>query len=338
MSDRRQLASGCLFGLALGDSLAEPVEFVSSVAQIRAEYGPHGPEAPFGDPATVTDDTQMTLAVGDALAQVADLGAPYNAATLEPALRRTFVAWSVSPENNRAPGMTCLSACRGLREGKVWQQATIIGSKGCGANMRVALVGLLPVDPITRAAIAQFQAALTHGHPTALAASDLTAHTVALLIEGAAPADLPARLRAYAHAQRTVYHAEWLGLLWQRTDAPTPEAFIARGWDECLAILTCLDNALVSPRRHDADPCLFTGEGWIAEEAFATALLCFLLHPEDPVVALRRATVTSGDSDSLACLTGAFAGARHGLAAWPDDWLRRIEYRDHLTALSQRWD
>jgi len=46
--------------------------------------------------------------------------------------------------------------------------------------MRVAPVGLLPsgkdgVDEATRAAIAQFQAAITHGHATALGASDLTA-------------------------------------------------------------------------------------------------------------------------------------------------------------------
>ena len=89
-------------------------------------------------------------------------------------------------------------------------------------------------------------------------------------------------------------------------------------------------------REHN--PCRITGEGWVAEEAFATGLLCFLLFPDDPVAALRRAAVSSGDSDSLACLAGAFAGARHGLAAWPQEWLRRIEYRDRLTRLGAAWD
>jgi ADP-ribosylglycohydrolase len=120
MGSRTQLASGCLFGSAFGDSLGEPVEFMHSVADIRATWGPQGPEAPIGDPATVTDDTQMALAVGEALTEVEEAGLPYTAAALEPALRRAFVAWSISPENNRAPGMTCLQACRGLREGKVW--------------------------------------------------------------------------------------------------------------------------------------------------------------------------------------------------------------------------
>ncbi len=50
-----------------------------------------------------------------------------------------------------------------------------------------------------------------------------------------------------------------------------------------------------------------TGNGWMAEEAFATGLLCFLLFPDQPVQALQRAVVTRGDSDSIACLAGTFA-------------------------------
>ncbi len=76
----------------------------------------------------------------------------------------------------------------------------------------------------------------------------------------------------------------------------------------------------------------------MAEEAFATGLLCFLLYPRDPGAAIRRAAVTKGDSDSIACLAGAFAGAHLGLAAWPPQWAGRIEYVDRLTALGAAWD
>jgi ADP-ribosylglycohydrolase len=51
------------------------------------------------------------------------------------------------------------------------------------------------------------------------------------------------------------------------------------------------------------------------------------------VAVVRRAAVTSGDSDSIACLAGAFAGAHLGLDAWPEDWIERIEYRDGLDRL-----
>ena len=165
-------AAGALFGLALGDALAAPVEFIRSAEEIARRFPPSGPTAPVGEPALVTDDTQMALAVGLALLAAEQ---PFTARTTEGPLRDTFIAWNRSPENNRAPGMTCMRACEALERGLPWVEATVAGSKGCGANMRVAPVGLLAVDGATQAALAQFQAALTHGHPTALAASDLTA-------------------------------------------------------------------------------------------------------------------------------------------------------------------
>ena len=81
-------ASGTLFGLALGDALAAPVEFMD-VATILRKYPAGGPSAPEGDPALVTDDTQMALCVGEALLAAPR---PYAAATLEGPLRETFVA------------------------------------------------------------------------------------------------------------------------------------------------------------------------------------------------------------------------------------------------------
>ena len=331
-------ASATLFGLALGDALGAKTEFMN-VAEILRTFPPHGPQEPKGNPILVTDDTQMALAVGEALLEAER---PYTARTLEEPLRRAFIDWSNSPDNNRAPGLTCMRACANLERGIPWYEATVATSKGCGANMRVAPVGLLPlgkdsVTDTTRAAIAQFQAALTHGHPTGLAAADLTAATIADLANGGDVEGLPGRLRAYAQNQRTVYHADWLGPLWQRAGVRSPEAFIARGWDECLEVLNRLDAALQVMDR-ESDPCLATGEGWVAEEAFATGLLCFLLFPHDPVAAIRRAAVTKGDSDSIACLTGAFAGAHFGMEAWPQAWVSRIEYHERLARLGAAWD
>ncbi len=189
-----------------------------------------------------------------------------------------------------------------------------------------------------RAGAAQLQSALTHGHPTALAASDLTARAVYLLAQGTEVTGLVGQLRSYALHHRTHYHERWLGDLWMRTASDaTPESFIARGWDECLSVLDRLTAALKSPSP-ETDPCLTTGDGWIAEEALATALQCFLLFPEAPLTALRRAACTRGDSDSIACLAGAFAGAHLGPDVWPRDWESRIEYRDELLAFGALWD
>ncbi|MFD7403341.1 ADP-ribosylglycohydrolase family protein [Streptomyces sp. NPDC059866] len=332
----KRAATGALIGLALGDALGFPTEF-NDVPSILAKCGPWR-EMELPKRAFVSDDTQMTLALGRALRTALGRGmlVPKR---LERPLREEFVDWYQSPENNRAPGNTCLTACNLLKvDGRVWQEASQIGSKGCGANMRVAPLGLAPgLSDAQRAGAAQLQSALTHGHPTALAASDLTARAVHLLAQGADPAGLVGQLRSYACDNRTRYHHTWLGDLWTRSQDPTPEHFIARGWDECLEILGRLQEAVrtVSP---EIDPCLATGAGWVAEEAFATGLLCFLLFPEEPVTALRRAACSSGDSDSIACLTGAFAGAWLGAEAWPTQWADRIEYRGELLALGALWD
>ena len=323
---------GSLFGLAYGDALGKPTEFLA-VAEIIRNFGPEGPsELP--EPALVTDDTQMALAVGEGLVEV-PAGGALTAEALAGTWSRRFVEWAGSPENNRAPGMTCLRACGELADGKPWVEAAQMGSKGCGANMRVTPVGLVPgISSSTRAGAAQLQAALTHGHPTGLAASELTAYATWWLLGGMAPADLPAALRERALEQREVYHHGWLGELWRRSHDSSPERFISRGWDECLGVLDRLDAALADPDPA-SDPCDATGAGWIAEEALATALLCFLLFPDDPARVLSRAATTSGDSDSIAALAGAFAGAAHGLDAFPAGWSERIEYRDRLDAVAR---
>ncbi|MET8551907.1 ADP-ribosylglycohydrolase family protein [Micromonospora zamorensis] len=325
-------ASGSLFGLAYGDALGKPTEFLT-VAEIQHRYGPTGPRELSGEPALVTDDTQMALAVGWALHEAPSL----TPEAVEPLLRQRFVAWAVSPDNNRAPGMTCLRACAELTQGVRWQDATVIGSKGCGANMRVTPVGLLDVDLDTLAGLAQLQAGMTHGHPTGLIASELTAYAVFALRAGATLPELPALLTERALTQRLVYRERWLGDLWQRADSRSPQEFIAQGWDECLAVLGRLTNAL-SQADDGGDPCRATGEGWVAEEALATALLCAVRHADDPVAALARGATTAGDSDSIAALAGAFVGAAVGMSAWPSGWADRIEYADQLATLGEAWD
>ncbi|MFC9509282.1 ADP-ribosylglycohydrolase family protein [Streptomyces sp. NPDC057002] len=332
----KQAATGALTGLALGDALGYPTEF-SGVPAILDRFGPWR-QLELPTPAIVSDDTQMTLALGWAVRTAMDRGLLTPARLARP-LREEFVNWYQSPQNNRAPGRTCLKACSLLKdEARPWQDASQIHSKGCGANMRVAPLGLIVgLSDEQRAGAAQLQSALTHGHPTALAASDLTAHAIRLLAQGAEPAGLIGLLRSYALENRSHYHERWLGDLWRRAQDPSPEQFIARGWDECLEILDRLGHAVrtVSP---EDDPCLATGEGWIAEEALATGLLCFLLFADEPVTALRRAACTAGDSDSIACLAGAFAGAYLGAEAWPTEWADRVEHRSDLLTLGALWD
>lgn len=109
----------------------------------------------------------------------------------------------------------------------------------------------------------------------------------------------------------------------------------ATGWGR-FGSLAALDAAPASDDKLGG-PCAITGAGWVAEEALATGLLCFLF-PDDPLVVARRAVVSSGESGSIACLAGAFAGVYYGLDAWPKGWTERIESRDRSMRLGKAWN
>lgn len=53
---------------------------------------------------------------------------------------------------------------------------------------------------------------------------------------------------------------------------------------------------------------------------------------------VRRAAYSSGGSDSIAALAGAFTGAHRGAVAWPNEWVRDIDDRDRLLSLGAAWD
>lgn len=59
------------------------------------------------------------------------------------------------------------------------------------------------------------------------------------------------------------------------------------------------------------------------------------MYPDDPEAVIQRAVVSSGDSDSIACIAGSFAGVYHGIDAWSQDWINRIEYRERLQKLAE---
>jgi ADP-ribosylglycohydrolase len=316
-------ARGSIVGLAIGDALGHPTEFIGSVAQIRARYGDEGlvDFAPSGRhrAGTFTDDTQMTIAVLRALVRAghADLEA------LMTCLGTEFVAWSRSPENNRAPGGTCLSGCSALRRGAAWRDAGVRDSKGCGAAMRAAPVGLYfhdDVEALVRVAAAQ--SSLTHRHPTGIASS----------VAAAAPV---------AHAVATGTLDGMLAFTRTCVEKVTPELLVEVGCDRELAerignreMLALLDRTQANVDVEAEDVCKLLGGAWIGEEAVATALWCVLRAGGDFRNAVLRGANSSGDSDSIACIAGSIAGALVGYAGLPTAWVRDVEKAEMLVALA----
>ena len=301
--------TGALLGLAIGDALGYPAEFRSR-EQILAEIGPRGIEefvshkdprfsrpfivGPDHPPGTYTDDTQMSLAVARALLAC---GREADLETVMRAVAREFVAWSDSPDNDRAPGQTCMTGCANLRRGVPWREAGVAASKGCGSAMRVAAVGLFYHDDLERLAeVARASSLPTHGHPAALEGAAAAALMVALALRGLEPAAIHAEILARCSGRSADFDAclaRVPGLL----DRPPAEVLSEGG----------------------------LGEAWVAEEAVASALYCFWRHPDDFSAAVLEAVNTDGDSDSIAAITGSVLGARLGQEGIPAAWIEQVE-------------
>lgn len=321
--DLRDRFRGCIVGLAIGDALGHPTEFISSVARIKAKYGERGiveyDRAGSHPPGTFTDDTQMTIAVARALA-LRGHGSHDELMTL---LGREFMAWARHPSNNRAPGGTCLAGCRHLEQGAHWKDAGVKGSKGCGAAMRAAPIGLFFAnddDALLRVSAAQ--SVLTHRHPTGIASSVAAAAPVAWLVRGHGIDGIIGFTRQLVERLDEDLLVEF---------GADPEAARTIGNREQLERLDRLEAVL--DREHD-DVCALLGGAWVGEEAVATALWCFLKAGGDFHESIRRGANSSGDSDSIACIAGSFAGTLHGHAALPTGLRDRVERHTDLLLLA----
>lgn len=317
--DLGERIEGCILGLAIGDALGFPTEFrrreaiVASfppdgVTDFVALHDPRWPARPLimgraHPPGTYSDDTQMTIAVAEAILacdRYADLD------TLMNEMGARFVAWSRADDNDRAPGNACMTGAQNLARGAPWRKAGVPDSKGCGSAMRVAPIGCAFVHDRARLLeVARASSVLTHGHDAGVEGAAAGALLVAMALEGASPdAMLDAVVRECAPRSRDF--AACLAKLPGLLAAPPEIALSSRG----------------------------LGEAWVAEEAIACALYCFLRTPHDYRATVLTAANTDGDSDSIACIAGSISGAFNGASPIPSEWRERVENAGRLRALA----
>lgn len=303
MSNRS--AHAILFGLALGDALGRPTEFMTLDGDggIKARYGEDGIQNP-PVPSLYTDDTQMTLAL---LEGVLEAGMNADDDTLMTAIGSRFVAWAQDVRPDRAPGTTCLSGIARYAAGIVWRESGILHSKGCGSAMRVAPLGYLYQHNEARLRHVTAQTSIiTHRHSTAIAASVAAAYLVKLALDG-------------------VPVEQFLGRVL---------AFIEDLDEDCYRTLLRVGHVLSWGSEERA--LKHIGEGWEGDEAVALALYCVLKFPKSYVDAVRRGANTDGDSDSVASIAGGIMGARLGWEGLPHDWVVHCENAPILEDLAQR--
>lgn len=330
--------SGCLLGGALGDALGYPVEFLRTATDIERVLGavlPEGLPHAKNQKAVVSDDTQMTLFTAEGLLRARQRFSDRGICSTEAVLLLAYQRWLTTQEKaepertrdaasrgwlvdipelhvRRAPGDTCLSA---LRASLGWSSPPSVDappndSKGCGAIMRSAPIGLAASSAEDAFRTARNAAVLTHGHPSGYLSAAYFAAVVHGLSRGEplprAMAAADTLLVAKANAQEVV-----------RSVNAARRAF--EGGVPCRDTIEKL------------------GEGWVGEEALCIALYCALAAEQSPESAARLLRVSvahAGDSDSTGSLTGNLLGAMFGREALPQAWLADLELREVIERIS----
>jgi len=307
--DRCERILGGLFGVAVGDALGVPVEFVSrerlrkKPVQGMTGYGTHNQP-----PGTWSDDTSLTLCLAESLVE-----AGYD---LEDVGRR-FVRWY--REGYWTPygrvfdiGGTTRQAILRLEAGVA---PTLAGPRDEMSNGNGSLMRILPValyfagseESAMREAVCQISC-LTHGHPRSQLACFLYSLLAKELLAGSTPGAACDKMRERA-----------------------PDL--------------CADTALAGELSHferllnGSLPGLpekaIRSDGYVVSTLEA-AVWCLLNHTTfaDTVLA---AVNLGGDSDTTGAVAGGLAGVCYGYRSIPDSWLQQLARFGDILALAERF-
>ena len=300
-------ATGALLGLAIGDALGMPTQLMTR-AEVVARFGglleklePAGPEHPVAAgllAGTVTDDTEQMVLLAQMLVE--------GHGQVDPAAwARALQDWEADMVRRGSADLLGPSTRRALRAvaaGTPPEEAGVHGDTN-GAAMRIAPVGVaVPLTDTDRlVATVVGVSRVTHGTDVALGGAGAVAAAVSAGVSGA---DVAA---ATAAAVRVAP----LAAAWGRvTDAPRLQDLVTRAVDLVggLAAADAVDTIVEQ-----------VGTGLATTESVPAAFAVLAVHPDDPWAACRLAASLGGDSDTIAAMVGAVAGACSGPAAFPPE-------------------
>jgi ADP-ribosylglycohydrolase len=326
---------GAILAGAVGDALGAPLEFLP-ITDIRRAFGPDGLTG-YAPGAGITEDTQLTLFTAEGLIRAHVAARRDGISGPVPFVQHAYQRWLHTQDVpwERAGGVFAkdshpdgwLVGMRGLHRRRGAGSAVLAAltafaetgdspspedpandAKGSGAVMRAAPVALWGASTHEVFTTAANLGTLTHGHPSGYLPAAVLAVIVRELVSGTelpeAVALARVQLRAWPHHHETDLALESAITLAAR-GRPSPETLIEE-----------------------------LGHGWHGEQALAIAV-CAALTAEDLADGLRLAVNHSGDSDTTGAICGNLLGARHGLSAIPEEWLRNLELREVIQALAE---
>jgi ADP-ribosylglycohydrolase len=314
-------ARGALYGLAIGDALGMPTQMLSR-AEIVRRWGPLLPgfePAPPGHPiaggmpaGAVTDDTEQAVLLARLLVK--------GRGTIDPhELAAALTKWERAMAERGSLdllGPSTKRAVAAILAGVPPQEAGAAGTTN-GAAMRIAPVGIaVPValhNPTPGVMLSTLvdctvmASSVTHNTGVALAGAAAVAAAVSAGVSGA-----------------TVAEATALGIQAARLAA-------GRGhWVAGADVAARIEWATGLVAGHDQEVAAdliyrMVGTSLATQESVPAAFAVLATVPADPWRACRIAASLGGDSDTIAAMTGAIAGACHGAGSFPPEAIAAID-------------
>lgn len=296
---------GAFLGLACGDALGAPAEFMS-VSELHARWGRLTEMTGGGiwQPGEWTDDTGMALCVAEGI-----LAAPADPVD---AIGDRFHPWAATAKDVGSTIRAALSAHRGdwAEAAAGTPQAHAGLAAGNGSLMRTLPVALAYSDHETMLRTSARVSAMTHWDPQAELCCALYCLWVQALLAGEP-------IHEAWHAALEAGH-EVTGRSSMALDTPGPAPLPAAFWDR-LAGVEGLEYAQLQPSGY---------AGYVVECLEAAAWCC--LHAAGPEEAIVQAVNLAGEADTIAAVAGGAAGAAWGRGALPSRWLEKLQQRQRI--------
>lgn len=331
-----------VFGLAIGDSIGYPTEFLNWANTVEY-YKDHVTNPHRG--LVVTDDTQMSIAMIDGIRE-SIINDDYYFTGEQREFERLnwvgakYVEWAFGDENDRAPGNATMEAMHQARRRmyrtfetiEQWKNCHDKGylSKGSGTVMRSVWLGCeLPAFADRESEMFRFcvnQSLITHGHPTAVLGAWLTTKIAMELFEG--------RIELGGLRKFALDYMEANDEFFTFNDGATAKN--EYDWSELREAIIKTFDAPDDYKDSDlceVDPAQFAGRNFTAETVLATALmLADIFGKDSPFEALERAMVSMGDTDTIGAVTGGLIGLGHTEPIWAnkmyiieENYMERLE-------------
>ena len=321
---------GCLLGLACGDALGAPVEDWTR-EMIRTRLGPvrDFQNTLFGR-GILTDDTLMAILLCESIIQNEYFDPGHFAYLIGEWMRRI----DEGKEMARGAGRTVIIAARRLYKGTFWKRSGEF-SAGNAPAARVAPLALFLHNKEESKLLeaAEESAIPTHIDPLAIAGTQVFAAAIRRLLN-----------TDYENFDSETFlnglHELACELNPQVAEAlKTTITKLAETYEEGFSFIVPGKAGAVSMEQSDdleaeTKAIEAIGTGKFILQTLPAAFSCFLLHPFDLEKTIICAVNSGGDTDTIASMAGALAGAFNGAQAIPTRWINELEKKDYLIDLA----